>query len=318
MESNMKTVIIGGGLSGLYLAYLLRKQNKECTLLEAAPRLGGRIQTVEGALDTPLELGATWFSEAHPHLLSLIEELELEKYPQFSKGKSLFQTKSFEPPQEFYVPESEAPSYRLGGGTEKLIESLSRKLETENLKLNAKVTALEDTGDKIKISTRDAETCFADRVILCMPPQLVSAKLRFTPALPPALCTVLEGVQTWMAGSIKFTLEYAEPFWRENGYSGMLYSHSGIVAEMYDHTNMEQTKFGFTGFLNGGAAAYSEEVRRDLVLQQLTELLGEEAAHPTLYIDKIWRNEFLQEAAPVIHSPHQNNGHPSLQPAYMN
>ena len=132
-----------------------------------------------------------------------------------------------------------------------------------------------------------------------MPPQLVSAKLQFTPALPPALCTVLEGVQTWMAGSIKFTLEYAEPFWRENGYSGMLYSHSGIVAEMYDHTNMEQTKFGFTGFLNGGAAAYSEEVRRDLVLQQLTELLGEEAAHPTFYIDKIWKNEFLQEAAPI-------------------
>ena len=55
-------VIIGGGLSGLTLAYLLEQKNYEITLIEASPRLGGRIQTVIGNLGTPLELGATWFS----------------------------------------------------------------------------------------------------------------------------------------------------------------------------------------------------------------------------------------------------------------
>ncbi|MCZ2101840.1 MAG: FAD-dependent oxidoreductase [Chitinophagales bacterium] len=94
---NERIIIIGGGLSGLTLAYLLSKRNIKATILEASDRLGGRIQTIKGNLETPMELGATWFSDMHPNLLALIDELGLQKYPQFSKGISLFQTKSFEP-----------------------------------------------------------------------------------------------------------------------------------------------------------------------------------------------------------------------------
>ena len=129
-------IIIGGGLSGLTLAYLLSKKNYNPTVLEASSRLGGRIQTVKGNMETPMELGATWFSDMHPNLLSLIEELGLQKYNQFSKGKSFFQTKSFEPPQEFFVSESESPSYRLAGGTQKLIDTLAQLIPKENIKLN--------------------------------------------------------------------------------------------------------------------------------------------------------------------------------------
>ncbi len=72
------------------LAFFLPKENLEIQIIEASPRLGGRIQTSLGKLDTPLELGATWFSDAHQNLLRLLEELGLEKYPQFSLGKSIF------------------------------------------------------------------------------------------------------------------------------------------------------------------------------------------------------------------------------------
>ncbi|MEB2777357.1 FAD-dependent oxidoreductase [Algoriphagus sp. D3-2-R+10] len=34
-------------------------------ILEASYRLGGRIQTVKGALNTPLGLGATWFPDLY-------------------------------------------------------------------------------------------------------------------------------------------------------------------------------------------------------------------------------------------------------------
>ena len=86
MDSNEKIIIIGGGLSGLTLAYKLSQQNIRTTVLEASSRIGGRIQTVKGTLGTPMELGATWFSNMHPNLNSLIEELGLKKYPQFSRG----------------------------------------------------------------------------------------------------------------------------------------------------------------------------------------------------------------------------------------
>lgn len=316
MTNKEDIIIIGAGLSGLTLAYLLSKENIHATILEASPRIGGRIQTVKGENETPLELGATWFSDLHPHLLALLKELELEKFPQYSKGTSLFQTKSFEPPQRFFIPEAETPSYRLAGGTQKLIDALASKLNQNSIHLSNKVNAIKyDDNTGFTIET-DHQTYLANRLILAIPPQLVST-IKFEPKLPETLSHILSTVQTWMAGAIKFTLEYPEPFWKKNGYSGMLYSHAGIVVEMYDHTNLDETKYGFTGFLNGGCAGYTKEVRKELVLKQLTELLGEEAAYPMVYYDKVWADQYILADQQVIQRPHQNNGHPVLQEAYM-
>ncbi len=317
MNNNQRIVIIGGGLSGLTLAYLLSKRNINATIVEASSRLGGRIQTIRGTLQTPLELGATWFSDMHPNLLALIRELGLRKYPQVSKGTSLFQTKSFELPQKFFVPVAENPSYRLVGGTQMLIDKLAAKLLDEAVLLNTKVTTINETDKGVILKTNKGKTLEADKVIVCLPPQLVS-NIAFSPSLPDAFSSLLPTVQTWMAGAIKFTLEYDQPFWRNEGYSGMLYSHAGVIMEMYDHTNFEEDKFGFTGFLNGGAAAYSPEVRKEFVLRQLGDLIGENALKPTAYFDKVWIDEFIMSGNQVIQRPHQNNGHPLLQQGYMN
>lgn len=316
-DQREKIIIVGGGLSGLALAYFLSKRDIKATVLEASSRLGGRIQTLQGLLKTPLELGATWFSDMHPNLLSLIDELDLKKYPQYSGGISLFQTKSFEPPQEFFVPETETPSYRLAGGTQILINSLADRLSPKDIHLNTKVNSIRQLADSIVVGTLDDKNFYADKVILCMPPQLVYSSVRFHPNMPEEISNLLPDVQTWMAGSIKFALEYAEPFWKNNGYSGMLYSHAGIVVEMYDHTNFEENKFGFTGFLNGGVASYSQGVRKELVLKQLRELLGEKALNPVAYFDKVWEDEFIFSGNQIVHRPHQNNGHPLLQQSYM-
>lgn len=314
----MKVIIVGGGLSGLTTSYLLSKKNIQVTVLEASSRLGGRIQTIKGSLDTPLEMGATWFSDMHQNLNSLIDTLGLKKYPQFSKGTSLFQTKSFEPPQKFFVPEAENPSYRIAGGTQTLIDAMVNCIPSENIKLNNGVVSIKEIENEIAVETVHGERFYADKVILCLPPQLIHSKIKFSPLLPENIVQILPTVQTWMAGAIKFVLEFKNPFWREKGYSGMLYSHAGIVVEMYDHTNVEENKFGFTGFLNGGASSYSQEVRKELVLRQLTELLGEDILNFNYYTDKIWTDEYVLSGNQIIQRPHQNNGHPLLQKSYMN
>jgi len=314
---NERVLIIGGGLSGLTLAYFLSKKNIRTSVLEASPRLGGRIQTIKGAMGTPLELGATWFSEMHPNLLALIDKLGLKKYPQFSKGISLFETKSFEPPQKFFVPEAETSSYRLASGTQVLIDTLTQKLPEESVLLNSKVTAVKEIPKGVILEIYSGETIEAEKVIICIPPQLISKQISFSPRLPEALVAVLPNVQTWMAGAVKFTLEYETPFWRQEGYSGMLYSHAGIITEMYDHTNFEEDKFGFTGFLNAGAAAYASEVREEFVLRQLTDLLGAKALKHIAYFDKVWTDEYILDGNHVIQHPHQYNGHPLLQQSYM-
>lgn len=318
MKQDERIIIVGSGLSGLTLAYLLAQKNIETTVLEASSRIGGRIQTLKGALETPLELGATWFSDMHLNLLSLIEELEIKKYPQYSKGTSIFQTKSFEPPQHFFVPESETPSYRIVGGTQMIIDALSQKIASKNIHLNTKVTNIKEVGNELLIETSNRQKLYADKVILCIPPQLAGSQIKFSPELPNTISRILPNVHTWMAGSVKFVLEYSEAFWRNDNYSGMLFSHSGIVTEMYDHTNFEENKFGFTGFLNGGAASYSEEERKEFVLNHLKELLGEKALKPTAYFDKVWTDEFISGGNQIIQKPHQNNGHYLLQESYLN
>jgi monoamine oxidase len=318
MIAKEKVIIVGGGLSGLTLAYLLQKKGVNTTILEASSRLGGRVQTIKGPLGTPLELGATWFADKHQNLSSLINELGLQKFPQYSKGITIFQTKSFEPPQLFSVPEAEYPSYRIVGGTQTFTDTFTKKLDAQNIRLNAKVTAIRAAGSGIIAYMVDGSVLEADRAVICIPPQLAASQIQFSPELPPAVRTLLPTVQTWMAGAIKFTAEYTEPFWRKKGFSGMLYSHADIVVEMYDHTNFEEDKYALKGFLNGGAAGFDTEVRKQNVLRQLGELLGDEARHPTSYIDKVWNDEYLLKGNPVIERPHQNNGHPLLQMDYMN
>ena len=72
----MKTVIIGGGISGLAAAYELAKAGQPAILYDPAP-LGGVIQTrqVEGCL---IEAGPDSFLSAKPAALQLIRELGIE------------------------------------------------------------------------------------------------------------------------------------------------------------------------------------------------------------------------------------------------
>ena len=63
-------IIIGAGLSGLSTAYQLKKAGINFKILEAQSHLGGRIETIYGKQDTPMEMGATWFGEEHLNLYS--------------------------------------------------------------------------------------------------------------------------------------------------------------------------------------------------------------------------------------------------------
>jgi protoporphyrinogen oxidase len=79
------SVIIGGGISGLYLAHKLRALNKRILLLEKY-RVGGRINTVHKSVEVDgklvnvhYESGAGRFSRNHTSLIKLLEELGLSE-----------------------------------------------------------------------------------------------------------------------------------------------------------------------------------------------------------------------------------------------
>ncbi|GGK66686.1 flavin monoamine oxidase family protein [Rufibacter glacialis] len=316
-----EVMVVGAGLSGLSAAYYLQKKGIRALVLEARERCGGRILTVRApGNNTPVEMGATWFADKHTYLRQLLQDLNLPTFYQYQKGTGVFETHPAEPPQFFQLPGTEVPSYRVAGGTSAIIEALERQMGQDQIKVNSALAGVVEQRDHLEVRTQQGETFTCRHLILTLPPYLCLAQhLTFEPALPKGLVSVMEQTHTWMGESIKFAVEYQQPFWKQKGYSGSVFSQAGIIQEMYDHSNAEETRFALKGFLSSSASKLEEEQRESAVRKQLVKLLGAEAAHYLSYTEKVWQKEeytFAEYGRFLM--PHQNNGHPLYAQPLMN
>ena len=91
-----------------------------------------------------------------------------------------------------------------------------------------------------------------------------------------------------------------------------------MAVEVYEHRNVEQTKFALKGFLNSSAIYLSFEERKQKVSSQLKSYFGEEATNFISYHDKIWNDKFIQPDEDTLLPPHFNNGHAVFQEGYLN
>ena len=70
-------IIIGGGISGLFLAFKLLNTDLKVIVLEGDKNVGGRIETIQKN-GTIFESGAARFHSSHGKLISLIHDLNLQ------------------------------------------------------------------------------------------------------------------------------------------------------------------------------------------------------------------------------------------------
>ncbi|MDF3821037.1 FAD-dependent oxidoreductase [Leptospira sp. 96542] len=83
-----KAIILGGGLSGLYAAYLLKQTGFETIIIEKGDRLGGRIHTYKNTeLGILQDLGGEWIGDGQSDIKSLVRQLNLELLPSFVSEK---------------------------------------------------------------------------------------------------------------------------------------------------------------------------------------------------------------------------------------
>ena len=310
-------IIVGGGLSGLTTAYHLQKQHISFKILEGQSRLGGRIETIFGENQTPMEMGATWFGKEHRNVQSLLSELSIPFFEQHTEGIALFETLSTEKPQSYFTPSNTHSAYRVLGGTGQIVNALQEKIGLENIVLNCKVTQVEEQTDGLNISDSDGNAYFSKKMILALPPQLAAYAISFSSELPVELTKIMQHTQTWMSGSVKFSVEYKTAFWLENKFSGTVFSQSGLACEIYDHSHFEDGKFALKGFLNGSALHFSKSERQAKVIAQLTHYFGSDAQAFLSYNDKIWNDAFIDGHGPFLPG-HHNNGHPRFAKSYFN
>ena len=184
--------------------------------------------------------------------------------------------------------------------------------------LNTQINGIVEEDNQIKIIDSLGNHYFSKQLIIAMPPKVAIHSFEFTPKLPEGINQIMQKTQTWMSGSVKFSVEYKKAFWKDNGFSGSIFSQSGVATEIYDHSNYEHTKFALKGFLNGSAYHYTQEERKEKVIAQLKHYFGDEAETFETYHDKIWNDQYIQPKEDAFLPPHFNNGHAVYADSYMN
>jgi len=318
LEDNKKEIIIlGAGLTGLTIAYLLRKMNISAKILEARDRIGGRIYTLRNADEAAVEMGATWLGKKHTHLVDLLEELGVDIFPQNFGDTAIYEPISTSPPQLVRLPPNDAPSYRIKNGTGSIIETLKSKLDDNQILLEKKVSSLNYDGSKISVNTEE-ESFECGLVISTLPPALFFKHISTSPALPDTLKAVAEGTHTWMGDSIKVAICFENAFWESKNLSGTIFSGVGPIPEMYDHSNIENDRHALMGFLNGSYFKLTREERLEMILKQLKKYYGDVVMDYKSYHEVVWTHEEHTSTPYTRHvMPHENNGHPFYNQGYF-
>jgi len=311
-----KITIVGAGVSGLTAAYLLKQKGIDTQILEARKRIGGRTKTMTSA-GVSIDLGAAWIWPHHQHITTLVEELKLETYPQYESGYGLLET-----PSQIQAFETQASNYsrRLKNGTQEISQQLAQHLKGQ-IKLNTKITSIQNHDDHVSMTTSTGETIKTKQVIIAMPPRVIAKMIHFKPSLPTHLQQAQDQTHTWMGNSAKAIITYATPFWRNKQLSGAAISYLGPLGELHDNSPEDASKGIIKGFFAGiHRFSGSQAQRKQNVITQLTKLYGTEAQNPIDYQEKAWWKDELSSAAkdhlPLKEHPHYGN--PELSKAYWN
>jgi len=313
---NVDTIIIGGGLSGIYAAFRLAAEKKSLVLLEARSRLGGRILSLEHQ-GFFADLGPSWYWPViNPKLTALIQALGLEGYPQFETGLGRFQARDGHAESIAGYP-MEPPGWRLSGGMIALVERLCARIPKEVIRLNHPVCEIErrDPGVRVTVGRIDQPPkcrLQASRIILALPPRLAARSILFTPDLPFDLTQAMLKASTWMAGQAKFFALYELAAWRKFGLSGQGFSLCGPLGEIHDGSGQADRPYGLTGFV--GIPALRRKDRETMVqaiLAQLPLLYGPEAARPERVYYQDWAREEFTATEYDLRAAHN---HPEFQP----
>lgn len=297
MSEHHSVIIIGAGLSGLYAAWRLHRQQLDVLVLEARDRIGGRILSAspdEGS-GSVIDLGPAWCWPAlQPRLQGLMAELDVPLFRQFTDGDMLYELDA-QNIQLHGGPSSHNQSYRVAGGSSALIEALQAHLATESIHLNTQVSAIQRAPLCITaIRAGEAVEYSADHVILALPPRLALSSIEFRPGPDEAMAKAWQNTPTWMAGHSKMVFIYDEAFWRKQGLSGEVLSRHGPLSEIYDGSSADETFYALTSFVGLNAAQrqqLSSEQLNDACMVQLTRLFGQDSRKVRQILVSDWSKE---------------------------
>ncbi len=91
---------------------------------------------------------------------------------------------------------------------------------------------------------------------------------------------------------IKVHIAYARPFWRDQGFTGLVLSDLTEFGPLFHHSPRDASHGGLVGFFDGGPAQRWADrpasERRAKVLQDIAAYFGDTARTPVDYLEEVW------------------------------
>jgi monoamine oxidase len=292
--------IAGAGLAGLSLAASLNKRGADYMLAEARDRVGGRILSAEfgddGNASGVADLGPSWIWPGQANIASLLNELGLGVFDQYSSGRLVYEDETGLVRRDLDYS-SMGGALRIDGGVARVTDALAATLPDDAIHLSHRVCAIRETGTGYLVDLSHpggSQQVAARKVVLAIPPRLIAGLIDFEPALPDAIIREMDSIPTWMAGHAKLFTFYEEPFWRAQGLSGDGISRRGPLMEIHDACAAKPrlgVLFGFVGLAPGSASRVASRLVED-ALRQLGNMYGPAAATP---LDTCFRDWSLEK-----------------------
>jgi monoamine oxidase len=154
------------------------------------------------------------------------------------------------------------------------------------------VSRIVQDDDGVTVRT-PGQSYTASYVVVALPPTL-AGRLGYEPALPAARD---ELTQRMPNGSvIKCHLRYDEPFWRDDGYSGLLEDDVGPANYYFDDGYPDGETGRLVGFICGDNAREwaprTRADRRDALAEQLVSVYEDERfGTPVAYLEQSWTGD---------------------------
>lgn len=182
-----------------------------------------------------------------------------------------------------------AQSLRFTGGPQQMSTALAARL-AQPVRLGTPVLGV-GRGQQVVVHTASGD--FTAAQVILATPKAVTARIIFSPELPPAYSQYLQRQPN--GATVKVQAVYPAPFWREAGLSGYVVSDTGPIDVVYDNSPPGGIPGVLVGFAEGnnGRALFSLAAaqRRKAALGSLANYFGSRALAVSGYADMVWASE---------------------------
>ena len=218
---------------------------------------------------------------------------------------------------EYYVDTNITETHLVDGGAPELAVRLAAKLG-DALHLSSPVRRIKQSSSGVEVFS-DRLTVEARRIIVATPP-LLASRIEYDPALPDVHAQLLRRMLSGSA--LRGITIYDEPFWRNDGLSGMSVAPDLPVPVALDQSPRSGKPGILSSYMFGPqavrAAALDPAERRDIWLRTLAARYGSKALSPRAHLETDWAAEEWSLGGMIAHfAPGvlTNYGHALREPA---